>query len=411
MGRGGRRQMAGVTGGMLSGILSGVIWGSVVGGLVVLLAALVLDLDRGPVAPGSEAAGQSIRPVNADALRVAPVLLQRLDSLGAPEPAPDRSAVTSHAFSTALPDPRHGLVPRPAQPGLPHLVTGAAVRLPGAVPPPPPEAAPAVSPVVSPVPPATPGNGTAPRAIAPMTAPSVASAPAGLAAMAPPPAVPSGAMAADPPVPGRSATPEAPTPTALLFQMPDPAPAAAIPPQGTAGRPGTDPVPDAPALSAPSTPMPDPAPPAAIPPQGTAGRLGTGPVPGPPPAPPLEGPQVAFILDGETDAPPPDWLRARATRGDGVALALDSGGAVFAGSGAVSGYLAARAAGAPALLAYVRLDGVDAPTLDRIALRARRDGAVAVLVAPDAALWDRIGDWLEGPARDLMPVAAGMLLE
>ena len=149
---------------------------------------------------------------------------------------------------------------------------------------------------------------------------------------------------------------------------------------------------------------------AAAGPRATVPQAGRAPAPPAPPAPPALGPQVAFILDGDTDAALPGWLRARAVRSAGDAMGLAGGGALLVKADAVADYLSARAAGRPALLVYDRLDTGDATALERIAARARRDGAVAVLVAPDAALWTRLGAWLEGPARDLVPVSAATLL-
>ncbi|MBL9060025.1 MAG: hypothetical protein JNK88_08390, partial [Mangrovicoccus sp.] len=75
-----------------------------------------------------------------------------------------------------------------------------------------------------------------------------------------------------------------------------------------------------------------------------------------------------------------------------------------------AGFLAARAAGDRAWLVYVRLDAAG-PDLDaRLAAareRARRDGAVVLLVAPDPNLLARIGAWLAEPgAPGPVPVTA-----
>lgn len=377
MGGGGRGRMAGTTGGMLSGILSGVFWGSVVGGLVLLLAALVLDLDldlgsapAGPDAPGEQSVAMPVEA--ASAIGVAPVLLRRLDGLLPPSHALDWPAV--------VPDPRRSLVPRPAQPRLPQLVTGAAVPVPHADSPPLPTAPVAVPRTERPDIPALPVATSGPTTLPPLTDPAGGTVPAAPANVRPaqavprPPAAPAQLIVA--PLPPRVGPP--PGATAIPSILPGPADL--MPARDRLG-----------SLADPTTP----------------GR------PAAPDAPPGPGPQVAFILDGPTDAPAPDWLRARTLPGDGAALRLDRGGAVFAGGDAVAGYLAARDEGAPALLAYARLDAADEADVafDRIAVRARRDGAVAVLVAPDPALWDRIDGWLKGPARDLVPVAAGLLLD
>lgn len=377
MGRGGRGQMAGqmsgTTGGMLSGILSGVIWGAVVGALVLLLAALVLDLDRGPDVPGPEAVAGGGVAVPADArgaIGAAPVLLARIDGLLPPGDGPD--------LPVTLPDPRRSLVPRPAQPELPRLVIGAAVPVPDANIPQVPTASVPLIRVERPGIPAMPGDVSAPTVIQPVPVPPVGTVPARPAAAAPAQPVPP--------------------------QLAAPSPLIAAPSPPRIGAP--------PGIASPTVVLPRPT--DAVPLRDAAAPLGDVTAPGRPPAPPAPlapGPQVAFILDGATDAPMPDWLRAGAMPGDGATLRLDRGGAVFAGGDAVAGYLAARAAGTPALLIYARLDGAEDVVFDRIALRARRDGAVAVLVAPDPSLWDRIGAWLDGPARDLVPVAAAALLD
>lgn len=374
MGRGGRGQMAGqmfgTTGGMLSGIVSGVIWGAVVGGLVLLLAALVLDLDDDAVGPDPDAAGGDDRAVTVDAIGAAPVLLQGLFALRPPEPA--------GVMPRAMPDPRRSLEPRPAQPVLPHLVAGASVPVMHADIPPVPSAPKGIARMTLPDIPGLPDSGSAPRAIPPLAAPTVRAVPAGPSVVA---------LAQAPPP-----TPAAPEPLITAPRLPR-----------VGAPPGIVP-----------SPVIPPGPADAAPVRGTAARLGGVTAPAGPPGPPARpaaGLQVAFVLDGETDAPVPDWLRARAVPGDGAALRLDDGAMVFVGSDGVAGYLAARATGSPALLVYARLDAADDVALERIALRARRDGAVAVLVAPDVALWDRIAAWLDGPARDLVPVAAGSLVE
>ena len=369
MGRGGRSQTTRVTGGVLSGIVSGAVWGSLVGGLVLLLAALVLDLEREPSGPAPEASDDTVGAEPIDAIKAAPVLLQRLDAFMPPEPEPDRPMAPS--------DPQRSLVPRPAQPVFPQLTAGVPIPTPDSGLPPVPAAIGAVARAVPPAIQPMPGDGSGLRVILPTVLPR----PVPLAAPSDPPAMP--------------------------LAQPAPPPPAAPAPLIT-GR-------SAPRITAPPDAMPPPeappAPSAAIPLRGAAAPLADVPEPGRAPAPPASGPQVAFILDGASDAPLPGWLRARATRGDGDAMVLEGGGAIFADPDAAAGDRSARVAGTPALLVYARLDRVDDVAFDRIALRARRDGVVAVLVAPDVPLWDRIGDWLDGPARDLAPIAARHLLD
>jgi hypothetical protein len=120
---------------------------------------------------------------------------------------------------------------------------------------------------------------------------------------------------------------------------------------------------------------------------------------------------VAFVLDGPHDGPVPDWIGARAVAGPAGGLELAGGGVILAARDAVS---LGPDAVQPALRVYTRLGGpamADATALARIGTRARRDGAVAVLVAPDPALWARLEAWLSGPARDLAPVGAARLLD
>lgn len=399
MGRGGRRQMAG----MARGLVSGVILGSLVGGLVLLLAALVLDLgpvperpdvpdvSEGPdlaVAQAPDPSGDSrigtepVAPDAPDGPGIAPVLLQGVHGFRPPAP--------SLARPIALAAPGRPVLPRPALPVLPRLITGGAMPMPVSGSPvvatlPAPVGMVAMPPMTLPAPETT--AGTAARAgrapgtgeVPPRLAPAIIAAPSDA-----------------PQSPQADAVPPPPAATALLRT------GLAAPPMAGPPAPSATPLPLAPA---------GPMPAADGPVRAAVARLAA--VAGPDRAapPPAPGPRVAFILDGTTDARLPGWLQARATPGDGPPLRLDRGGVVFVGGDARAEYLAARAAGAPALLAYARLDAAEAVMFDRIALRARRDGAVAVLVRPDPALWDRIGAWLAGPARDLVPVPAERLLE
>ncbi|MGS4944266.1 hypothetical protein ACVDG3_02195 [Meridianimarinicoccus sp. RP-17] len=345
--------MAGTAG----GVLWGAIWGAVVGGLVLLLAAVLIDLgtDTPP-----DALGAAAPPAAPDA---GPVLLPRMGALAAP----------SAALPALLrPDPAaRGLVPRPAQPVLPQLAVGAGVARPVADLPPVPVMAPAAAPRVSGIgmPPPVDRRGGMSVPPARDNAPDLAVRAAGsprLTAPAPP-SVP----------PGR------PTPPGPLIDMPAP-PAIAPPPRPD----GTAPATSRPDLAALRSAPPAPAPPVAATPR---------------PQPP--GPRVAFVLDAAAPGPLPDWIGGQASETAPGRLVLVGGGTIVTDTGAAQD---------SALLAYVRLDApdaADATTLARIALRARRDGAVIVLVSGDPALWDRLGAWLGGPARDLVPVTAASLLD
>ena len=134
------------------------------------------------------------------------------------------------------------------------------------------------------------------------------------------------------------------------------------------------------------------------------------------------GPRIAVVvLAGEGAAADtwPDWVRSVAGPADTQgpeALAFTDGAwhgsnmALFPDRADPAAFLAARAAGDRAWLVYDRLDSAG-PELDaRLAAareRARRDGAVALLVTPDPALMARIGDWLAEPgAPRSVPVSA-----
>lgn len=351
MERGGRGRMAGMAG----GVLSGAIWGSIMGGLVLLLAALLLDLGSGTPPGAPKADG--------------------------PPPAPDAGPVAFSGLALSPPSedlarpptlptlaPRT-LVPRPARPALPRLAVANGAPVPVADLPPVPERAPVVSPVVSDLRAPTPvgvGDGVfipAPRADAPPN--RVVSEP-DLSVTAPP------ALVLDRPSP--------PGPLIGASTIPDIAPP---PTQGD---------------SVSATLLPDPVSVRSSTPTPAASAAAAR-------RPQVPGPRVAFVLDGAATEPLPGWIGATATATTAGRLALASGGRVVTDPGD----------GSPdALLAYARLDGpeaADATMLARIALRARRDGAVTVLVAPDPALWSRLGEWLDGPARDLIPVRAASLLE
>lgn len=384
MGRDGRGETTGMTGtmlsGMLPGVVSGVIWGALVGALVLSLAALVIDSAAVSPVPDAPAVARRDDPPSADSIAQSPLLLRRVHGFWPPASTSDRHG--------SLADPRRSLAPRPAQPVLPVLVTGAAVPAPDtdlpAVPRAPEPSVPiaSVAQPAQPQVPARPVRATAPSAI--------------------PPPRPAAPVAAVPPVLSGPFT----MPSKPLMQAAQPLPAA----------PGM-------AIAAHGTPRIDTGPaqmPVSVPPlSGGAAvvRATTRPLADTsgsdrPPAVLAMGPQIAFILDEDSDAARPDWLLARARRGDGSAMVLDGGdGAVFIQGEGAAGYLSARAAGTPALLVYDRLGTAEPIALDRIATRARRDGTVAVLVPADAALWDGIAAWLDGPARDLDPVPAARLLD
>jgi len=407
MGRGGREGMAGMAG----GLFWGAVWGSLVGGLVLLLAALLLDLGA-PDAEDGRAGG--IADDHAPAADVAPPRPEDGADSAAAAPAdggtdpgatPPGDAPVVRARVPAFAPPadrgsdavvpgsaRRSLLPRPAKPALPDLraaggASGGASRRAVDLPPVP------VAPMAGPV------GAVAVAAPIPLALPK--SPGAALPRVARPDAAPRSSAAPRSPVElAQGRVPDQPQPPGPLIAAAPPPAIAAAPPAAArpaAARPvATSPADPSPAARAAPPPRPAPS---------TAGAV---------PLPP--GPRVAFVLLGNADRPRPDWLRASASGvgdGDGP-LILDGGGPVFVGPDAAAAYRAARATGTPGLLAYARLDGAvdaDALTLARIALRARRDGAVAVLVAPDPALWDRIDAWLDGPARDLVPVGAAGLLE
>jgi len=401
MGRGGREGTAGMAG----GILWGAIWGAVVGGLVLMLAALLLEL--GASAPPEDRGGDASADRNGVADSAVPRPATGVDEGAAtprgsgaapapPDPAPatpaQLAAVGPPADRTggavAPGPPRRSLEPRPAMPAMPDLRApeaashGAALRA-DDLPPLPASAPLAPSRAV-----AAPITG----ALSPPPGPADAHMPR-------PDAAARGQAAPAPPVgpaPGRR--PARPAPPGPLIAAAGAAPAIA------ASRPGSDNAPAVP-RAAPASVTLRPAPP----PRPVPAAAGAAPLP--------PGPRVAFVLAGDADGPRPAWLRGSASGAgapdgapdgaDAGPLVLETGGQVFVAPAGVAGYRAARAAGTRALLAYDRLEraaDADATALARIARRARRDGAVAVLVGTDPALWARLGAWLDGPARDLVPV-------
>lgn len=364
--------------GMAGGVLWGTIWGSLVGALVLVAAALVLELGPGadPVGTGPVATG----PVMPEAATPEPAAARRAPDAGAVLLAglvDIRPPADAGPPATLPPAVAGDLVARPEQPVMPHLVVGPDVPVPVADLPPFPVRAPA-APVIGPLtttvrvpPPVGIGDGVSVPAPRPPARQDVSRAGNGppLFLAAPPTDMPD-----MPPAPGpliaAPATP-AVAPPPVLDAMP---PAVTLPDIVAARR---------------AAPV-------------SAALLPAVPRPQPP------GPRVAFVLVAPPDTPTrdrPDWISARATAGAAGRMELASGVPVVTDHGA---------AAQDGLIAYARLDGVeaaDATALARIALRARRDGAVTVLVAPDPALWDRIGAWLGGAARDLIPVDAASLLD
>jgi hypothetical protein len=348
--------------GMAGGIVWGAVWGSLLGGLVLVLAALLLELGTGRenAAPEARVTPGARAPLPAP--DAGPVLLRGV-ALGPPD-------AVAPVLAMRDPGPRT-LLPRPAQPVVPHVTAGRPVPMPVADLPPPP---------------ASPDASIA----APLRAGGF-----GL-----PPGTGAGARVAGVriprPDPAARATRAAPTLTS-------PVPSAAAP---------NGPRPPSPLISAPARPTVAPPPvagetvAASLLPD-TAAARGAPPAPASAvadaarPQPP--GPRVAFVLDGTATAPRPAWIGGQVADTAQGRLTLATGGGIVTDP---------AAAFAGDLIAYARLDGpdaADATALARIGLRARRDGVVLVLVAPDPALWARVGAWLDGPARDLVPVAAESL--
>lgn len=365
---------------MLRGLLAGAFWGLLTGGLVLVVAAAVIENRR-----------EAQREPPAAAVETAPPGLGRAPAVTADggaglDPAEAPAAVATVA-APDRPDPtrpdgvRVALDPPPAVPA--GLAASAAAGLPGVAAP-----APAVLPTI-PAPVEVMGWL---RAGLPSLDPQIgATATAGVV-LVPPVAVAPAAVAA-PAVDPHRADPALPVPLRSDGDLPL-----------RALRP-----------AAPRLPIIPPAPqlPRFAEDDALAGR----------PAPAAaEGPRIAVVVLAGADAAPeswPDWVRSIAgpagaegretlTFADGAWRGSNL--ALFPDRADPAAFLTARAAGDRAWLVYDRLDGAG-PELDaRLASareRARRDGAVALLVTPDPALMARIGDWLAEPgAPRSVPVSA-----
>jgi hypothetical protein len=371
---------------VLRGLLAGAFWGLLTGGLVLVVAAAVIENRR-----------EAIREPPAAAVETAPPGLGLAPAGTAAGGAGLVPAAVSVAVTTVAapdrPDPtlpagvRVALDPPPAVPA--GLAASAAAGLPGVAAP-----APAVLPTI----PAPVEVLTWLRAALPLLDPEIGNTASAGAVLVPPVAVavaPAAVSApdlaphrADPtlPVPMRS---DGDVPLRALRPVAPGLPAIPLPPQLTRYAEG----------------------------DAKAGR----------PAPlAAEGSRIAFVvLSGASAAAEvwPDWVRsvagptAAAAGGPGrESLSFAEGAwrgsnlALFPDRADPAAFLTARAAGERAWLVYDRLDGAG-PDLDaRLAAareRARRDGAVALLVAPDPALLARIGDWLAEPgAPRPVPVSA-----
>lgn len=398
--RGGRIRQAGKGRGgqVIRGLLSGAFWGLVTGALVLVVAAVVIENRRqAALPPQPPAAG--------------------VETLAAPLPAPPASAAGGSGGLASL-------RPAVAEPRVP-----VAVPAPRPDPVGPAEAAVALAPAPPPLAPAV--ALTLPRATAPA-----------------PEARPEPHRPAEPVAPKRLERPRlemakvAKAGPVVALPAPDPAAAApaAIPaPQfvllDEAGRAPGAAAADLPPVRIPPAPAPQPAWAAAAAVMPLDATLPGG----------LSSarPRIAFVVEGggALSDPLPDWARSRAgiepavgaAEGTGATEASDTPEAErlrFAdgawrrtgqGAGPVlypdradpAGFLAARAAGVPAWLAYDRLTAATpdlARRLDAAAERARRDGGVAVLVAADPALLDAIGAWLAAQGADAPdPVALSAL--
>jgi hypothetical protein len=396
------------------GLLAGAFWGGLLGALVLVVAALVLEGRKPDLGAADGGAPVAAAPT---ALPPPPDRAPTLAAGAAQAVAPPDD--TSARARVPQPDTR-GLLPRPPKPDLVPLsgLQMAPDLLAADVPPravvshTAPDAAPTR--VVVPLPAAgdkvpgplarsiaapparspAPGPMVAAAETLPTQAPSVPEAPVPVIVGGSGPNLSAGTI---PPASGdmdlRAAVPAVPAQGATVAR-------AAAP--GRPARPGASPMPRA-------WPQAAPAPPALL-----ASALRTGPriaavlAPGAAPSRPLP----EWIMTGPDGAQTP--FRARLVQGgDATPTPADASPLVYPPD-ATPAFVAARThRGARPLLAYARLDTAsDATrtTLQRIAARARRDGAVTVLVGDDPALWDLLEAWLGGRARDLVPVPAAALL-
>lgn len=385
------------------GLLAGAFWGGLLGALLLLVAALVLETRKDLVRDRATVpeVAQTADPAPPD---TAPVLLRTVEGAGLPVTAPDAIAGIPVTMARRL-------LPRPMRPDLPMLAAGRLpdVLLEQTVPPAPkgPEVSVAVS---RPDLPGVPTLAGRSDVTAPLTRPADA------VVTARPPQLP--AMAA---VPG--APPAAPlVPKPLIVAQTGPV--GILPPVDTPpGLPAL--LPGPPPDRSPKTAAAEPIPAVSAPPldldrdiPARADKRAGADLP--------EGAHIAFVLDAGPDAAVtagdlPEWVMT-ATQPDlapaWIALAGARSGAegqpvLFPDRRAPSDYVAAELAARPALLAYDRLTQAGDATsrrLSAIAARARRDGAVTVLVAADPTLWGEIDRWLADRGAGLQTVPATAFL-
>lgn len=385
---------------MWRGLLAGAFWGGLVGVLVLVVAALTLEERKVAQTPPGVAESPSL-----------PVSLPRSPDTAPPLPGGHAHLTVSPPqvapFRAVTQADARGLLPRPGKPPLPDLVAGGPLpsgpELPQLLPEP-------VTPVALPAGPAV--TGIIPTVVPQPLGDDGAAAldvPHDVAAAAPSPRRP---VTVAPPL--KPAPLEEPGPLILAADAPQgatppvdaAAPEVAVPAAALVRRAAA---PGHPAGADTPTHPTEPA-------QAANADILASPL--------RAGPRIAFILAAQTapvSAAVPDWVMT--DQGVDVApfqavLVTDaepqSGRPQIFAAGSGRAFAEARATGRrDALLAYARLNTAaeaTPQTLRRIAARARRDGAVTVIIGADPALWAVLEIWLGAQASDLVSTPAVALL-